>query len=184
MARRKNKRSEAQQVANRTRAMHAYSFFMNLAMTAKQQISLIDWQRLGGLEAEETLDAWQHGRPNSFFDDYAARKATAGHPGPSIRVQHFRRLAVLLSAALQRTNMKKGEAREQAARALTGPALLGKPSARMIESWELEQPELSEQDQQAISEALVRCGADRGALVRYFLGAIRLPWFAQLPWGG
>jgi hypothetical protein len=182
MTRRKEK-SEAQRIVDRTRAMHAFSFFMNLVMVAKQQTHIVDWQRFGGLEAEEVLDAWHYGRPAPFFEDYAARKATAGHPGPSLRARHFQRLAVLLSAALQRTNMKKGAAQKMAAKALTGPALLGKPSARMIERWELEQPALSEQDHKTISEALARCGADRDALVRYFLGAVRLPWFLQFPWG-
>jgi hypothetical protein len=182
MTRRKNKKSEAQQVADRARAMHAFSFFMNLTMTAKQQISLIDWQRLGGLEAEETLDAWQHGRPSPFFDDYVARKLPGGHPGPSLRVRHFQRLAVLLSVALQRTNMKKGEARQQIAEALNGPALLGEVTTKKVEHWELEQPVPSEQDEEAIRAALARYGSDHKALVRHFLGAVRLPWFIQFPW--
>jgi hypothetical protein len=182
MTRRGKTKSEAQQVVDRTRAMHAYSFFVNLTMTAKQQINLVDWQRLGGLEAEETLDAWLHGRPSPFFDDYAGRKLPGGHPGPCLRVRHFQRLAVLLSVALQRTNMKKGEARQQIAKALSGPALLGEVTAKKVEHWELEQPLPSEQDEEAIRRALVSCGADRQALVRYFLGAVRLPWFIQFPW--
>jgi hypothetical protein len=181
MTRRKKEKNEPERIVDSTRARHAFSLFFNLLTAAKQQVSIIDWQRFGGLEAEEVLDAWCYGRPNPFFEDYAARKATAGHPGPSIRVQHFRRLAVLLSVVLQRTKLEKGKARDLAAKAMTGPALLGKPSARMIERWELEQPELSEQDQQAIRWALACCGADRDALVRYFLGAVRLSWFAQLP---
>jgi hypothetical protein len=181
MTRRKITKSEAQQVVDRTRAMHAYNFFANLTITAKQQINLVDWERLGGLEAEETLDAWLHGRPAPFFDDYAARRLS-GHPGPSLRTRHFQRLAVLLSVALQRIGLKKRTARQLVAKALSGPALLGEVTAKKVERWELEQPVPSEQDEEAISEALARYGSDAEALVQHFIGAIRLPWFIQFPW--
>jgi hypothetical protein len=111
MTHRRKRKSEAQQIADRLRAAHAYAFFFSLVTTAKQQTSIVDWQRHGGLEGEEILDAWQAGRPNPFFEDYAARKAQAGHPGPSLRVQHFQRLAVALSVALQQAGLSKTKAR-------------------------------------------------------------------------
>ena len=103
------------------------------------------------------------GRPAApFFEDYAARKATAGQPGPSLRIQHFQRLAVALSAALQQADLRKAKARQMTAKTLTGAGLLGRPTAKVVERLELRQPPLSEQDLEAIRGAVASFGADPG----------------------
>jgi len=170
---------DPQCLVDRTQALHVFSFFMNLTMAAKQQTDTASWQRFGGMEAEQVLDAWFRAGPHPFLQDYEARKTRGGHPAPSLRMRDFQHLAVLLATALQRTGLPLGKARKRTAKAFSEAGFLGRPiTEKMIEHWDLG-ASLSAQDDALIENALARCGTDREAVVRHFLDFVRLPW---LPW--
>jgi hypothetical protein len=170
---RANNKGKAQ--VDKARAMHALSCLLQLVITARQQTDIATWQRVGGLEAEDFLDAIESGGLHPLAQYYEARKADGGRAGPGLRERHFRRLAVLLSVALQRSSLSAEQARTKAAEALTG-LLRTTPTKRSIEGWELKlEPPLSPDDEEVIAAAMARCGNDEAALIRHFRGFVRFP---------
>jgi hypothetical protein len=176
--------SEAQALVEQARAAHALSCLLQLLIAARQQTDIATWQRVGGLEAEDFLDALHTGRLHPLLQLYERRKASGGRAAPGLRERHFRRLAVLLSTALQRVPIDrhrprkmidKHEARKKTAKALAG--LISITSYRSIERWELElEPPLGDEDERVIAAALQRCSPNADALIRHFKGFVHFPY--------
>src|SRR5205085_163858 len=87
MARPKKERSEAQRWADKARALHALSCLMNFVVAARVQIDIANWQKVGGLEAENFIDALERGGLHPLLQEYERRKAASGRAGPSLREQ-------------------------------------------------------------------------------------------------
>ena len=161
-------------MAERARALHALSCLMQLVVTARAQTDIVTWQWVGGLEAENFLDALERGLPHPVLSAWEEAKAGNSRPGPSLRERQFRRLAVLLSVALQGARVPKREARKRTVKALKH--LMPIVSHRAVERWELElNPPLSAEDEKIIKAALQPCGPDPAALIKRFIGFVRFP---------
>ncbi len=172
----------AQQLADKARALHALSCLMQLVVTARTQTDIVTWQQVGGLEAENFLDALERGLAHPLLQEWLERKSDGGRPNANLRERHFRRLAVLLSTALQRAlgRGKVREARNKTAKALAG--LLTIASYKSIERWELElEPPLSDEDEAVFTAAFERCGPNPKALIRHFVGFVHFPLLTPAP---
>lgn len=164
---------EALRLVERARALHALSCLMQLLVVARSQIDVVTYQKLGGLEAENFLDAVERGLTHPLLTEWE-KQQSANRPGPGLRELHFRRLAVLLSVALQNAGLGKQHARERTAKALG--QLFHIKSYRAVERWELGlDPPLSVEDQAVIKAAIERCGPDPEALIKHFIGFVRFP---------
>jgi hypothetical protein len=150
-----SKQSEAQWLTERARSLHALSCLMQLVVAARAQTDIVTWQKVGGLEAENFLDALEHGLPHPLLATWEDVRAGNNRPGPSLRERQFRRLAVLLSVTLQAAKVPKRVARKRTVKALAH--LFPITSHRSIEHWELGlDPPLDAEDQKVIKAALER----------------------------
>jgi hypothetical protein len=171
-----NDTSEALRLVERARALHVLSCLMQLPVVARSQVDVATYQKLGGLEAEAFLDAVERGLPHPLLAEWEERRSTNSRYAPGLRDRQFRRLAVLLSVALQKAGlgMGKREARKRTAKALGH--LFRIASHRAIEHWELElDPPLSPEDEAVIKAASERCGPNPDALIKHFVGFVRFP---------
>jgi hypothetical protein len=140
---------EAQRLVERARALHALSCLMQLLVVARSQIDVVTYQKFGGLEAENFLDAVEHGLSRPLLSEWEERRSANKRPAPGLRERQFRRLAVLLSVALQTTGLGKLDARERTAKALK--RLFHVASHRAVERWKMElDPPLSAEDEAVI----------------------------------
>jgi hypothetical protein len=169
-----SKQSEAQRLAERARALHALSCLMQLVVRARAQTDIVTWQKVGGLEAENFLDALERGLPHPLLAAWEDVRAGNNRFAPSLRERQFRRLAVLLSVALHTGGLGKLAARKRTVKAFKH--LMAIASHRAVERWELGlDPPLDAKDQKVIKAAVERCGPDPEALVRHFAGFVRFP---------
>ena len=100
-----------------------------------------------------------------------------------MREMHARRLAVLLSIALQKTGMGASKARKLAARALHDLTYIG-ATPSTIKHWEQRlDPPLAAEDEQVIANALARCGENTQALTDHFIGLVQFAGTSLLPIG-
>ena len=157
------------------RALLAASCLWAMLAAAKQQTDIVKWRNVGGLELEDFADAIDRGGLHPLLQLWQARKSETNRPGPGLREQHARRLAVLLCIALQRVGVGKGKARKRVAQALARTDLFSTtPTADALKHWEerMEHP-LAEADERVITTAIAGCGRDPQRLMEYFIGLVQ-----------
>jgi hypothetical protein len=163
--------------ADHARALHSLACLMELVVTAKQQTDVITWRRVGGMEAEDFLDAIERGGSHPLLVEWEARKT---RPAAGMREEHARRIAVLLCLALHRGGLGMAKARKQTAKALERATDLfaAAPTDTAIKHWQQRQVPPTPEDARVIQTAFDRCGTDPHALLRHFVGLMR---FARNP---
>jgi hypothetical protein len=164
----------------RVRGLRAAECFGHLLTAAKEQIDNVNWYALGLSEAEAALEAWRRGSPHAFFDIWRERRGTMGanRAAPSTTEQEARRLAILLTVALERIGMGKHTSkpvRTFVAGVLEQAGIFTNPiSDRTIEYWQSNAPELTPRDELTLATAIASCGADPYKLAYFFVGHLHL----------
>jgi hypothetical protein len=155
------------------RALLAAKCLWEILDAAKKQTDIVTWRNAGGLELEAFAYAIDEGGQHPLLQLWQARKSVTNGAAPGLREQHARRLAVLLCIALQRARVRKGEARKQAAGALTRTGVFDTTASALKHLEQRIEPPLTEADHQVITNAFARCGRDPERLVNYFIGLVR-----------
>jgi hypothetical protein len=169
-----------QEHQDEARALRAIACLWMLLAEARLR-DLVAWRERGGIEAQDLLYALETGRSHPLLRKWEELKAQHRSP-PAPSEQYARRVIVLLRIALERAGLGKEAARKHIASALerTSKQIGLRPaSADAIRRWErdLETP-LGPHDEQAIADALKRCGNNTAQLTRHFLGLVE---FARKP---
>ena len=128
-----------------------------LVVAAEKRTDPATWALSGGHEAEDFLECIENGRWHPLLRLWNERKATvaANRPAPTMRDLIARRFIIILCAALERTGLRKGEARKFAAEAVAvqGNAFPDLLSAETIHRWQRNQPPLTAVDERWITTA-------------------------------
>jgi hypothetical protein len=172
---------EIKPLSEEARGQLTLACLLQLTMAAKQQTDVVTWRRAGGFELEDFVDALERGGRHPLLQKWEKRKAESATDrlSPSMREMHARRLAVLMSMALQRT-MSANKARKLVARAMSED--VAPTTSSMVKHWEQRlEPPLAAEDEQVIATALARCGDDTQALVRHFIGLMQFAGTSVLP---
>jgi hypothetical protein len=160
--------------AKQLRRAAALACLWELVAAGKSQMNIAQWRRVGGIAAEELLDAIETGRPHPVLEDYERRKAGfANRPPPGLHEQHFRGLVCALCSVLEQAGCPKAKARERAADALVGilvrlPGAFEAPTAGAIAGWQARGTPV---DGQIIASAL-RHGRTCELVLAYFVPLI------------
>jgi hypothetical protein len=111
------------------RALLATQTLWEAVSNAKASAGAATWYATGGPEAEDFLDAIDHGGTHPLLQLWVKRKATvnAHRPGPGLRERDARKLVVLMCATLERTGIGKREVRERVAKRLGKEKIFSTP---------------------------------------------------------
>ena len=159
------------------RALLATQTLWEAVSKAKASADAETWYATGGPEAEDFLDAIDHGGSHPLLRLWVKRKATinAHRPGPGLRERDARRLVVLMCATLERAGIGKREVRERVAKRLRKQKIfLTPPSAFAIERWQSTYPPHGQVAEQVIAAAIARCGPIEKQIVEYFMKPVRV----------
>lgn len=153
------------------RADKAFVCLYNLTTAAKNQADTATWLNEGGRDLEDFVDALRTGADHPILRRWKARRATHRQP-PDTRAQHTRRLVHLMCIALTRAQLREGGVHKFAAKKLA--QVLPDVSDDAIRQWERGEAPLTEADEQAIANAIERCGPDHERLAIYFVKLIQV----------
>src|SRR5262245_9997787 len=141
----------------KARAELAAKCLRELVVAAEKRTDPATWALSGGHEAEDFLECIENGRWHPLLRIWNERNATvaANRPAPTMLDLIARRFIIILCAALERTGLRKGEARKFAAEAVAvqGNAFPDLPSAETIHRWQRNQPPLTAVDERWITTA-------------------------------
>ena len=144
------------------RALLATQTLWEAVSKAKASADAETWYATGGPEAEDFLDAIDHGGSHPLLRLWVKRKATinAHRPGPGLR---------------ERAGIGKREVRERVAKRLRKQKIfLTPPSAFAIERWQSTYPPHGQVAEQVIAAAIARCGPIEKQIVEYFMKPVRV----------
>jgi hypothetical protein len=154
------------------RTLLARKCLWELVAAARQQVDPVRWRLVGGIEAEDLLDALDSGRPHPVLRHWETQKSIyANRPAPSNRQLATRHFVVLMCEALERgPKFGKGMARSRASKALRKA---GAPvSVDAIARWQrVDRAPFKPEDETAIANALAG-GRNAAEIIRYFVGLI------------
>jgi hypothetical protein len=159
------------------RALLASQTLWEAVSKAKASVDAATWYAIGGPEAEDFLDAIDHGGSHLLLRLWGERKATvkAHRPGPGLRERDARRLVVLMCATLEGAGISKREVRERVAKHLKKEKVFSTaPSAHAIELWQSAFPPHGPAAAQVIAGAIAHCGPSDKQIVRYFMKLMRV----------
>jgi len=164
--------SDKDQRAQEGRRLLAVKCLWEIVAAAKQEVDPVQWRLVGGIEAEDFLDALDSGRPHPVLRHWEAQKSIyANRPAPGFRELQTRHYVVLLCEALERgPKFGKGMARSRVTKALRKDGATISEDA--IRRWQQDdKAPFTPADEKAIASALAK---DRNAaeIIRYFLGLI------------
>lgn len=163
---------EARQAAmDEARADKAFVCLYNLITAAKNQADTATWLNEGGQDLEDFVDALRTGDDHPILRRWKARRATHRQP-PDTRAQQTRRLVHLMCIALTRAQLLEEGVHKFAAKKLA--QVLPDVSDDAIRQWERGEAPLAEADEQAIANAIERCGQDHERLAIYFVKLIQV----------
>jgi hypothetical protein len=154
------------------RRLLAVKCLWEIVAAAKQQVDPVQWRLLGGIEAEDFLDALDSGRPHPVLRHWEAQKSIhASRPAPGFRELATRHYVVLLCEALQRgPKLGKGMARSRASKALRKAG--ARVSEDAIRRWQQDdKAPFTPADEKAIANALAE-GRNAAQIIHYFVGII------------
>jgi hypothetical protein len=155
------------------RALLATQTLWEAVSNAKASAGAATWYATGGPEAEDFLDAIDHGGTHPLLQLWVKRKATvnAHRPGPGLRERDARKLVVLMCATLERTGIGKREVRERVAKRLGKEEKIFStaPSANAIERWQSAFPPHGQVAEQVIAAAMARYGPIDEQIMQYFM---------------
>jgi hypothetical protein len=159
------------------RALLATQTLWEAVSKAKARVDAATWYATGGPEAEDFLDAIDHGGSHPLLRLWVKRKGTvnAHRPGPGLRERDARRLVVVMCATLERAGIGKREVRERVAKRLGKEKIFSTaPSAYAIERWQSAFPPHGQAAQKVIAGAIARCGPIDTQIVQYFMKLVRV----------
>ena len=160
------------------RALLATQTLGEAVSKARASVDAATWFATGGPEAEDFLDAIDHGGSHPLLRLWVKRKATvnAHRPGPGLRERDARRLVVVMCATLERAGIGKREVRERVAKRLGKEEKIFStaPSANAIERWQSAFPPHGQVAEQVITAAIARCGLIDEQIVQYFMKLVRV----------
>jgi hypothetical protein len=176
---------EIKALSEEARGQLTLACLLQLTIAAKKQTDVVTWRRAGGFELEDFVDALERGGRHPLLQKWEKRKAenASDRLSPTMRGMHARRLAVLMSMALQRTKvMGATKARRRAAEALAEIDVFATPVT--VKHWEQRlDPPFAEEDERVIANALARCGENTQALTDHFIGLVQFAGTSLLPIG-
>jgi len=159
------------------RALLATQTLREAVSKAKASVDAATWYATGGPEAEDFLDAIDHGGSHPLLRLWVKRKATvnAHRPGPGLRERDARRLVVVMCATLERAGIGKREVRERVAKHLRKEKIFSTaPSVYAIERWQSAFPPHGQVAEQVIAAAIARYGPIDEQIVQYFMKLMRV----------
>jgi hypothetical protein len=163
--------------ADLTRALLATQTLWEAISKARASVDATTWYATGGPEAEDFLDAIDHGRWHPLLRLWIERKATIAahrHP-PGLRERHARILTVLMCATLEASGISKRESRKRAAQELKKEKIfLPAPSVHTIERWQATAPPPGPLEKLITEAAISRFGGDDSKILQHFTKLVRV----------
>jgi hypothetical protein len=163
--------------ADLIRALLATQTLWEAISKARASVDATTWYATGGPEAEDFLDAIDHGRWHPLLRLWTERKATIAahrHP-PGLRERHARTLTVLMCATLEASGISKRESRKRVAQELKKEKILSPaPSVHTIERWQGAAPPPDPNGKLIIEAAISRFGRDASEILQYFTKLVRV----------
>jgi hypothetical protein len=143
----------------------------NLLVATRKKVDVVTWRALGGLEAEDFLDALETGRRHPLLTKWEELKATVAvnRSAPSQPDQNTRHTAIVMAEALHRAGLGKEAARKRAAKAVQG--VFPTTTKRTIKYWQSKYS-ITVDGEQLIARAIEHHGHDHDRLVDHFVAYI------------
>jgi hypothetical protein len=160
-----------------TRALLATQTLWEAISKAKASVDATTWYATGGPEAEDFLDAVDHGRWHPLLRLWTKRKATisAHRQGPGLRERDARKLTILMCETLEASGISKSESRKRVAQELKKEKIFSPaPSVHTIERWQRAATPSGRVEESIIAAAISRCGQDDTKILQHFTKLVRV----------